>query len=833
MKTKAFLLLFAFSCCTCSSLFAQNSNQLNDNTTRTILEQCRSNAGPDEVAYERKVDRAAYERKMQFYLNESTQRAITQYAVQIHIVTRDDGSGGTDIDDIRSEFENFINPYFAEIDVQFVECNPELYHSSTEYYVLGNGTEDPDVAGDAMSAAFNVANVINIYYVSDPDGACGWARFPWKLPVDYIVIANSCADNKSTTVHELGHYFGLYHTHETALGAESVTRDNSDGCWDCDSEGDLLCDTPADPNLTSTASNFPSCAYFGTDTDACNGDGYAPSINNIMSYADKACRTNFTSQQKARMELYRDGDRSYLQTGCPCEKPVAQCKNINVSLSAAGSASITPSSVDNGSTWDCGLDTWSLSLSSFNCNHVGPNIVTLTVVDDLGWESTCQSTVTVADVTKPTIVNPAMDMTVECDGSGNIAAFSNWLSSNGGASATDACGGAWSNSSVGLSNGCGATGSETVIFKFTDPSGNESTTSATFTIEDNTNPSLTCPENIHLPECVETASWTVNASDACGNVSIVSNPPSGSVFAKGTTTVVTVTATDDCGNVSECTFEVTRDPDLEVDIDALATSSLKTCALGTNANIVLGYGGGPTCVTFNAVGAGGHAPYTFEWSSPVEIPEGYFENTNTASPTFCADFQTDPCVTYSFLVTITDIHGCTETDYVEVSVVNPVCSDGNKPKISVCHQPPGNPSGDHTICIGSNAVNSHLYGNKGHQDCLGACDAVCVAYSAASKFNQVANQQKVETDIYSLSAQPNPFSSNTLINFSVNSDSKIKLVVFDISGRYVTTLFEGAALKHVPYSVNFNAEHLHSGIYIVRMMGEDGASTNSTMIFKN
>lgn len=824
----------ALCCFSASISWAQKT------TTETpILTECRTNARQAEIDYENKIDRDEFNKRMDYYLSGADKQVAQQFAIQLHIVRRDDGTGGKAVADIRNEIANFVNPYFAGVGIEFVECNPELYHNSSQYYILGDGMEDPDVAGDAMAASFNVANVINIYFVSDPDGACGWARFPWNLPVDYMVIANSCADNNSTLVHELGHYFGLYHTHETFGGTkpESVTRNNANSCWDCEDDGDKLCDTPADPNLSSTANNFPSCAYTGSGTDEC-GVSYTPAIDNIMSYADKQCRTDFTAQQLARMAVYRDGDRGYLQNSCPCERPVAKCKNIDVNLSPAGNASISPSSVDNFSTWECGFGSWSVSPSSFDCGDVGGNVVTLTVTDLLGWVSTCNATVTIHDVTNP-IVTPASNMTVECDGSGNVAAFNNWLNNHGGATASDACGGSWSNNSSGLSNGCGATGSETVTFTFTDPSNNSASTSATFTIEDNTDPSLTCPEDIHLPECVETATWTPIASDVCGGVTVVSVPASGSFFEKGTTTVVTVTATDDCGNVTQCTFEVTRDPDLEVDIDPLATSPLNTCALGTGANIVLGYGGGPTCVTLNAVGAGGHAPYTYAWDAPAEVPAGYFTDENTASPTFCAEFQTEPCAIYTFMVTITDIHGCTETNTVEVNVVNPLCTFGNNPKVWVCHRPPGNPSNEQSLCISSNAVNKHLSGS-GHDDCLGNCDATCVSYSALKNGSIAEKSGKLEysaiegqTEMrgtFHLEMQPNPFVSTTTISFSSSFETNARLIVVDVNGREVANLFEGPVSKGTTHTVHFDAGNLQSGIYIIRLIGEDGSSTSGSVL---
>ncbi len=775
---------------------------------------CRSNAGPEFVEYYKTFDKEAYRQAMGRYLREDRRAVPVQYAVQIHIVRRDDGTGGENINTIRDEFADWINPYFADVDIEFVECAPEIYHNSTEYFSLSD-----DAEGDAMSVAWNVADVINIYYVGDPDGACGWARFPWKLPSDYIVIANGCSDNHSTTVHELGHYFGLLHTHETANGAENVTRNSGDGCWNCEEAGDLLCDTDADPDLSDLAYDYPNCAYFGTGTDACNDDSYTPDIDNIMSYADKYCRDVFTPEQLARMAYYRDNDRDYLQTGCPCDKPVASCRNIIVNLNPAGNASITPVDVDNGSTYDCGLDTWSVSPSSFNCSDVGQNVVTLTIIDDLGWESTCQATVTVADVTDPTITTAAAGMTVECDGSGNVAQFQNWLNARGGASASDACGGSWSNNSTGLSDGCGATGSETVTFTYTDPSGNSASTMATFTIEDTTQPSVTCPADIHLPECVETASWTVIAGDACGDVTVVSDPPSGSSFPKGSTTIVEVTVTDACGLVNTCTFTVTRDPDLEVAIDPLGTSPLPTCAAGSGAHLVLGYGGGPTCVTLNAVGAGGHAPYTYAWTGPAGLPAGSLTDENTASPTFCPDYQTAPCVTYVFEVTVTDIHGCTETAQVEVNVVNPLCTSGKTPKVNICHRPPDNPANEQTNCVSANAVATHL---NDHDDCLGACDDVCVLYTPGEAITIPFGSIDPLTP-QELTALPNPFTHSTEVRFRAATSTNARLEVMDATGRILAILHDGPVDKGATYQYTFDVDGLSAGIYIARLTGADGS----------
>ncbi|NOR45085.1 MAG: T9SS type A sorting domain-containing protein [Candidatus Delongbacteria bacterium] len=60
---------------------------------------------------------------------------------------------------------------------------------------------------------------------------------------------------------------------------------------------------------------------------------------------------------------------------------------------------------------------------------------------------------------------------------------------------------------------------------------------------------------------------------------------------------------------------------------------------------------------------------------------------------------------------------------------------------------------------------------------------------------------------------PNPFNPNTTINFSIpQNNSKIKLLIYNVKGEFVSTLFDG--VKNVgKHSEVFNASHLNSGVY--------------------
>jgi hypothetical protein len=115
----------------------------------------------------------------------------------------------------------------------------------------------------------------------------------YGIPNHYLTIYAG-RFNTCHMAHEMGHCLGLLHTHETSTGDELVDGSN------CGSAGDELCDTPADPQLSSANVDDVTCVYFGTDTDA-NGDMYNPDVTNTMSYAPFNCRGSFTNDQENRM----------------------------------------------------------------------------------------------------------------------------------------------------------------------------------------------------------------------------------------------------------------------------------------------------------------------------------------------------------------------------------------------------------------------------------------------------------------------------------------------------------------------------------------------------
>jgi hypothetical protein len=154
-----------------------------------------------------------------------------------------------------------------------------------------------------------------------PNGYCGGLRLFMEPQPLRGLVAVAKRRAPTTLAHELGHFLGLCHTHEThsepvvrvgrwrdASGGYETTCDAT-----CTLEGDGICDTPLDPGPTS-------CRY-DTRCDAQCAGGEAPSTRNLMSYYTE-CRSELTPWQTvelARTRALLDGWlRCAEPSACPC-----------------------------------------------------------------------------------------------------------------------------------------------------------------------------------------------------------------------------------------------------------------------------------------------------------------------------------------------------------------------------------------------------------------------------------------------------------------------------------------------------------------------------------
>ncbi|MEO6539346.1 MAG: HYR domain-containing protein [Ferruginibacter sp.] len=721
--------------------------------------------------------------------------------IVIHIVRMDNGSGGLPVATVRSEIINFVNTRYASIGVSFSECGAVNYINSTAYYNLSG-----DAEGNAMSVANNVANVLNIYFVNDPDGACGWARFPADLPSDYVVIANSCADNTSTLAHEIGHYFDLYHTHETAFGAECVNGSN------CTTAGDLLCDTPADPTLTGNVTASPGCSYTGVGVDGCSSSPYNPSTHNIMSYSQKECRDIFTAQQNAKILFTIANGRNYLNYSC-CVAPVISCPSgitVNNTTGQCGAVVNYTAATATGS--EPLTITYSKASGSFFA--VGTTAVTATATNSCGTSS-CTFNVTVKDVQPPSITCPG-NISVNND-EGVCGAVVTYTAPVG----TDICPGAVTTRIAGLASGSTFPVGTTInTFKVTDAAGNIDMCSFNVTVTDNEKPVISAPAVL---SCFEANNFgcSINlgatATDNCGMQSLTSDAPA--CFPVGTTTV-TWTATDIHGNSSTTTQAVTRNPEININICAGITRTIYT---GTYA----GEGPfGPQSINLTSTVSGGSPGYTYSWSPTTGLSDPAIANP-VASPT----------VTTNYVLTVTDSKGCTRSLAITINVLPlsaAVCYEkGKNVKFNVCHVPTEPPYTPNNICISANALPAHLIpGSTGHHNCtLGPCgQQLCFGTTSSSFQKEITSAEKIKVveiiDGFRVFAYPNPTTSDFSIQVTSKSNEPVTVRLLDVTG-----VIKGVGMNNPKTNIIKVGADLPRGTYYAEVI--QGTNRQMVKLIKN
>lgn len=250
--------------------------------------------------------------------------------VKAHIIRDASGFTSLAVSDIEDALET-VNQIYSPINMVFFLCGDVNFIDNDDWYawVEAGSTEETTITNNN-----NVQNVLNIYFTSgliDADG--NWLRGfsnmmlpPLFTQKDWIFMANPYVGNGSTLPHEIGHYFNLFHTHDTVFGLENVERVSVQPCYNCLSTGDLLCDTPADPELdcgTTASANVSVtspgiCSFSGPPlTDGC-GEFYTPPIENIMSYGCSECRYELTFMQLYKVQETYFNIRNYLDvSNCP------------------------------------------------------------------------------------------------------------------------------------------------------------------------------------------------------------------------------------------------------------------------------------------------------------------------------------------------------------------------------------------------------------------------------------------------------------------------------------------------------------------------------------
>ena len=171
-----------------------------------------------------------------------------------------------------------------------------------------------------------------------PDGV--WIR------TSTFTTNSSSYNRNATLIHEIGHYFGLYHTFNGSFSCENFGMN-------CATTGDLVCDTPPFKQSSPRIDCTPACNIIILESDP--WAGYVQ--DNHMDYLGSNCRRSFTNGQITRMHNYVSENRKdvYRTLSLPClldldKDGLVTSKDFLIYLSCHGTTT------ERGECYKCDID---------------------------------------------------------------------------------------------------------------------------------------------------------------------------------------------------------------------------------------------------------------------------------------------------------------------------------------------------------------------------------------------------------------------------------------------------------------------------------------------
>jgi uncharacterized repeat protein (TIGR01451 family) len=283
-----------------------------------------------------------------------------------------------------------------------------------------------------------------------------------------------------------------------------------------------------------------------------SGDSETITITALVNCMVDAALIN-TASVRAPGDINPSNDVATVATSIS-NRPVIECPDDIVTTNTPGRASAFVEFRLPPVSSACSGMIFSFVPPSGSTFPIGTTSVTFTASIDRQILQSCSFNVTVIDNELPAITCPGnMVVTVPPGQSSVIVRYPSIRVSDNAPGVTT--------TTTPPSGSLFSIGTTMVTILAIDASGNRTACSFAVTVVDRQPPSIVCPNDITMVTPTGQSSAIVNysppqISDNSSGVTVVSNPPSGSTFPIGNTTV-NVTATDSSGNQATCSFIVT------------------------------------------------------------------------------------------------------------------------------------------------------------------------------------------------------------------------------------------------------------------------------------
>lgn len=249
------------------------------------------------------------------------------------------------LQDLNSNFNNNSNG--SDVDVEFCLATRKpnsqptnginRIDMSSNILYINNGISELNEIVVKDASVWPTTDYINVWIVNEVvlngnSNVTAWANFPNSstnadyhgIVIESAFLSNSNFDSQVLT-HEMGHFLGLYHTYHDI---EDPTDPNCPSNVNCQTDGDMICDTRAHRAIDNTLdqgacneTNFQSCDFGNYTFDVCN---------NHMNNTGDNCRMLFTEDQKAHMRAELMTSRGMLMSSIGCTAPCSTPYTLNI-----------------------------------------------------------------------------------------------------------------------------------------------------------------------------------------------------------------------------------------------------------------------------------------------------------------------------------------------------------------------------------------------------------------------------------------------------------------------------------------------------------------------